>query len=83
MIRVVAAMKFLSIRDLTFFRENETILSQHNSNFLGVIRAIGFVWHFLALHLEKYCNKGTRKVNYISSTIVNEFVDIMAKKVIA
>ena len=36
---------------------------------------------FLANHIEKYANKGTGHASYRSSTIYEEFVQIMATKV--
>nr|XP_015907953.1 zinc finger MYM-type protein 1-like [Parasteatoda tepidariorum] len=37
---------------------------------------------FLARHLEKYGNPGSGHTSYLSSTIVNEFVELMADRVL-
>lgn len=79
--RVVATIKFLSKRGLAFFGRNETIGSSQNGNFLGILELISEFDPFLAKHLNKYGNCGTGRANYLSSTTVNEFIDIMAQKV--
>lgn len=80
--RVVAVIKFLSQRGLPFFGSNETIGSKLNGNFLGCMELIAQFDPFLASHLEKYGNPGSGKVSYLSSTIINEFISIMSKRVL-
>lgn len=79
--RVVAVVKFLSQRGLAFFGDNETIGSPNNGNFLGCLELLSEFDPFLAKHLQDYGNPGKGKVNYLSSSIVDEFVALMAKKV--
>jgi hypothetical protein len=80
--RVVATVKFLSQRGLAFFGENETFRSPHNGNFLGCIELIAEFDPFLASHINKYGNPGRGHANYLSSTCVYEFIDLMSKKVL-
>lgn len=79
--RVVSVVKFLSIRGLPFFGDDETIGSRHNGNFLGCLELIAQFDPFLSAHLAKYKNPGKGNVNYLSSTCINEFIGIMAQKV--
>ena len=80
--RVVAVVKFLAMRSLPFFKENETVGSRHNGNFLGCLEVIAQFDPFLSSHLGKYRNPGKGHVNYLSSTSINEFIDIMSQKVL-
>ncbi|XP_071039539.1 zinc finger MYM-type protein 1-like [Parasteatoda tepidariorum] len=80
--RIVETVKFLSSRGMGFFGENETFGSTHNGNFLGCLELIAQFDPFLAKHIEKAGNQGTGNVNYLSSTIVNEFVELMGEKVL-
>lgn len=79
--RVVAVTKYLATRGLPFFGENETIGSLSNGNFLGCLELMSEFDPFLAKHLEKYGNPGSGRTSYLSSTIINDFIDLMAKKV--
>ena len=79
--RVVAVVKFLAKRSLPFFGDNETIGSPYNGNFLGCLELLAEFDPFLAKHLDDFGNPGKGKVNYLSSTVVDEFVSLMAKKV--
>lgn len=80
--RIVATVKFLSQRGMAFFGENETFGSPHNGNFLGCLELIAEFDPFLASHIQKYGNKGRGHTNYLSSTCVYEFIDLMSKKVL-
>lgn len=79
--RVVAVTKFLSIRGLAFFGQDETIGSLSNGNFLGCLELLSEFDPFLAKHLELYGNPGSGRTSYLSSTTVNEFIHLMAKNV--
>lgn len=81
--RVVAAIKFLSSRGLAFRGDDELIGSQHNGNFLGCLELISLFDPFLSEHLKKYGNAGKGRVSYLSSTICNELIIIMGKKVVS
>lgn len=49
---------FLSERGLAFRRDNETLGSVHNGNYLGILELLGKFDPFLDEHLKKYRNKG-------------------------
>lgn len=79
--RVVAVTKFLATRGLPFFGRNETIGSCSNGNYLGCMELISKFDPFLAKHLQKYGNPGKGRTSYLSSTTLNEFIDLMGNKV--
>lgn len=80
--RVIETVKFLSSRGKPFFGDDETIGSVHNGNFLGCLELIAKFDPLLSAHLAKYGNPGRGNTNYMSSTSIDEFVHLMAKKVL-
>jgi len=78
--RVVAVIKFLGERGLAFRGDNELLGSPQNGNFLGIIELLAQFDPFLAGHIEKYGQKGRGNVSYLSSTICDEFIDVMGEK---
>ncbi|XP_014492284.1 52 kDa repressor of the inhibitor of the protein kinase-like [Vigna radiata var. radiata] len=79
--RVVETVKSLVSRGLPLRGDNETIGSVHNGNFLMAIELIAQFDPFMATHIAKYGNPGSGRTNYLSSTIYEEFVEILASKV--
>ena len=79
--RVVAVVTFLAERGLPFRGDDELIGIRRNGNFLGVIELIAEFDPFLAKHVEEFGNKGRGNPSYLSSTIYEEVIQIMAKKV--
>ena len=79
--RVVAVVTFLAERGLPFRGHDEHIRSRHNGNFLGVMELIAEFDPFLAKHVEEFGNQGRGNPSYLSSTIYEEVIQIMAKKV--
>ena len=73
-------MKLLTERRLALRGDNEVLGSSHNGNFLGCMELIAQFDPFLAKHLSDYGNADRRNPSYISSTIVDEFVEVMATK---
>ena len=71
----------MALRGLPFFGDSETVGSTHNGNFLGCLEVIAEFDPFLSKHLEKYGNQAKGNVSYLSSSTVNEFIDVMAQKV--
>ena len=61
--------------------DDEEFGSKHNGNFLGCIELIARFDPFLKQHIDEYGNAGRGKPSYLSSTIVEEFIEIMAKQV--
>ena len=55
--------------------------SVHNGNFLGSLELIAQFDPFLQSHLQKYGNADRGVPSYISSTIVEELIKLMADKV--
>lgn len=80
--RVVSCIKFLSERGLAFYGNDETLHSVHNGNFRGLLELLSQYDPFIADHLTKYGNPGTGNVNYLSSTVVSEVIEIMGQKVL-
>lgn len=80
--RVVATVKFLAERGLPLFGDNETVGSVRNGNFLGCLELIGKFDPFMAEHLSSKGNPGKGCTNYLSSTSVTEFLQLMSEKVL-
>ena len=57
------------------------IWSRHNGNFLVAIELIAEFDPLLAKHVEEFGNQGRGNPSYLSSTIHEEVIQIMAKKV--
>jgi hypothetical protein len=81
--RVVAAVKFLSSRGLSFRGDNEIIGCKHNGNYLGSLELISQFDPFLSEHLKRYGNCGKGDPSYLSATICDEFILLMSKKVVS
>ena len=79
--RVVDVLSFLCERGLSIRGKDERIGSVHNGNFLGIIELIARSDSFLAEHLEKHANKGSGSTSYLSHSICDELLKIMAKRV--
>ena len=79
--RVVACVQFLSQRGLSFRGDEERLGAINNGNFLGIIELLSQFDPFLVNHLSKMGNAGSGTVSYLSKTIQNEFILLMANKV--
>lgn len=79
--RVVVVIKLLASRGLPFRGSDEIIGSPRNGNFLGVLEAISHFDPFLAQHLAEHGNPGRGRVSYLSSTICDEFITILARSI--
>jgi hypothetical protein len=80
--RVIEGIKFISIRGLPFFGDDEKLNSDRNGNFLGILELISKFDPFLENHLSQFRNKGPGNINYISSLTVRQIIDQMASKVL-
>jgi hypothetical protein len=78
--RVVAVIKHLAERGLSFRGHDELLGSVHNGNYLGTLEFLAQFDPSIAAHIEKYGGKGKGSVSFISSTICNELIDIMGEK---
>ena len=75
-------IKFLSSRGVAFRESSELVSFSQNGNFLGNFELIAEYHTFLAEHIQKRVNKGKGHVSYFSSTVCEEFVDVIATKVL-
>ena len=80
--RVVQVITFLSERGLAFRGDNEILGSQHNGNYLGILELITNFDPFLSDHIGRFGNAGSGTPSYLSSTICEEVVQLMGKKVL-
>jgi len=76
--RVIAVIKFLSSRGLAFRGDSEVFGCPKNGNYLGCLELLSNFDPFLEEHIKKFGNPGKGNVSYMSSTICNEFIDILA-----
>ncbi|XP_071033099.1 zinc finger MYM-type protein 1-like [Parasteatoda tepidariorum] len=81
--RIVEVIKFLASRGLAFRKDDQTIGSQHNGNYLGTLELLSKFDPFLAEHIKNYGNKGKGFTSYLSASICNEFISIMGYKVLS
>lgn len=81
LLRVVAAIKFLTKNGLAFYGSTTKLFTKGNGNFLSSLEFLSEFDPFLAGHLQKYGNTGSGHVNYLSSAICNEFINLLAKEV--
>ena len=79
--RVVAVIITLAERGLPFRGDEEVFGSPHNGNYLGLLELIAKFDPFLANHIEEFGNKGSGVISYLSKTICDEFIQLMAYKV--
>ena len=69
-----------SLRGLAFRGSSELVGSPQN--FLGILELWAEYDTFLAEHIQKRVNKGKGHVSYFSLTVCNEFIDVIATKVL-
>jgi len=80
--RVVAAIKTLVSRGLSLRGDEEKFGSLHNGNFLMLLEFLAEFDPFMGEHIKKFGNQGSGSTSYLSKTIFEEFIEIMAQKVI-
>uniref|UniRef100_A0A2S2QPK6 Zinc finger MYM-type protein 1 n=1 Tax=Sipha flava TaxID=143950 RepID=A0A2S2QPK6_9HEMI len=68
-------------RGLPFRGDKEKFGSFNNGNFLGLLELLAKFDPFLASHIKEFGNKGSGVTSYLSKTICDEFIHIMAHKV--
>lgn len=79
--RVVATIKALVSRGLSFRGHEKKFGSPHNGNYLMSLELIAEFDSFLADHISRYGNSGSGHTSYLSSTICKEFIRLMTGKV--
>lgn len=80
--RVVAVIKYLSSRGLPFRGDNEVFGVKNNGNYLGLLELISEFDPFLKTHIELHGNKGRGHPSYLSTTILNELITLIKRRVI-
>ncbi len=80
--RVVAVVKKLTSRGLSLRGKNEIFGSNQNGNFMMSLELIAEFDPFLSEHIAKHGNPGSGRTSYLSSTIYEEFVTLLASKVV-
>ena len=77
-------IEFLSSRGLAFRESSDLVGSTQNDIFLGILELLAQYDTFLAEHtpIQKRVNKGKRHVSYFASTVCEEFIDVIATKVL-
>ena len=75
--RIVEVIRFISERGLAFRGDNETIGSEKNGNYLGILELLAKFDPFLSEHLNNYANKGKGSTSYLSHTICDEFIEVL------
>ena len=76
---VLDVLKFLCELGLAIRGKDESIGSVHNGNYLGIICKYD---PFLRKHTDTYGNRGKGTTSYLSHSICEELIKIMADKVL-
>lgn len=79
--RIIATVKLLASMGIGFRGHDDSIDSKRKGNFLSCIEYLSEFDNFLKVHLEKFGNSGSGSVNYLSNTICDEFISLMANEV--
>ncbi|KAJ8670889.1 hypothetical protein QAD02_002148 [Eretmocerus hayati] len=79
--RVVSVIRKLASRGLPFRGSDSEFGSLHNGNYMMALELLAEYDPFLRSHMEKYANKGSGSVSYLSATICDEFISLMAQNV--
>ena len=79
--RITETIYYLSERGLPFRGSDEVIGSPQNGNYLGTLELIAIFDPFLAQHINHDANKGRGHTSYLSKTICEEFIHLMAHRV--
>lgn len=79
--RVIAVIVFLGERGLAFRGDTEVLGSPHNGNYLGCLELLSQFDPFLREHIRQYGNPGKGNVSYLSSSICDEFIELLGTAV--
>lgn len=79
--RVIAVIKKLGSRGLPFRGKEEKFGSNKNGNYMLALELVAEFDPFLATHIATRGNPGRGGTSYLSSTICDEFISLVAKKV--
>ena len=64
------------------YRNDERFGSDKNGNYLGILELLAKFDPFLAQHIQKYAGGGKGSTSYLSKTICEELIEMMAQKVL-
>lgn len=79
--RMLSTIRFLACRGLPFRGKNEVLGNCENGNYLGTLELLSEFDPLLRSHLKNYGNKGKGHTSYLSSTICDEFIALLAAEV--
>lgn len=79
--RVIAVIIFLAERGLAFRGDSEVFGSPHNGNYLGCLELLSQFDPFLREHIRQFGNPGKGNVSYLSSSICDEFIELLGTAV--
>jgi len=68
-------------RGLALRGDDEKIGSSHNGNYLGCLELVAQFDPFLAKHIEDFGNARRGTSSYLSATVMEELIEIMAQHV--
>ena len=77
---LVSVIKFISERGLAFRGDDSITGSPTNGNYLGIIELIAQDDAFFGEHLKRRSNPGKGQFSYLSNTIMEELISMMAAK---
>ncbi|XP_045456065.1 uncharacterized protein LOC123665878 [Melitaea cinxia] len=80
--RVIAVLKFLSIRGLALRGSEEVFGSPHNGNFMGALELLAEFDPFIREHIEQRELRPNPVISYLSKTVYEEIIEIMGKQII-
>ena len=80
--RIVSVIHFITERGLALRGSDQTIGSLNNGNYLGCLELLSEYDPFLSEHIRKHANKGRGHTSYLSSTIRDELISIMSKRIL-
>ena len=80
--RLVSVLTFLCERGLAIRGDDQIIGSVHNGNYLGLLELLSEYDDFLKQHIQKHANCGSGHTSYLSSTICDELIQMMGKRVL-
>ena len=79
--RISSVVCTLAERGLPFRGDNEQFGSPNNGNYFGLLEIAAKFDPFLLAHINRYGNSGSANPSYLSKTLCEEVIQLMAKNV--
>lgn len=79
--RVVAAVKYLTVQGLALRGSDEHLDKLNSGNFIELLKFLAEFDPFMAEHLRQYDDQGSGSTSYISKTVYEEIIALMAEEV--